>query len=256
MEGRRLFALSMLVKQMGKATTILSTKIIQASLKKRMLKKNIVLADYTFIDTVDTDDSVLVKAVMCNQAHYIFTSKRAVELVTDALEEQHIKMEASATVYCLTGETQKAVQAAGMHPMLAATSVRQLAQMIIKKGKSKKLLFFSAGSSRNNELPELLKGANIQVQEVAVYKTVLTPCMILHNYKAVLFFSPGAVQSFCMNNKLPENTPCICIGSATVRAVKGNILNANIYIADKPTQQDVVYKAAEILIANKTIAIT
>jgi uroporphyrinogen-III synthase len=226
---------------MNKEIKIISTKLIKAILKNELLKSGIILSDYNFIETVAVDYPRLPHIIKTLPPHYIFTSSKAVELFVSLVLKHKIVIPAKAIIYCLQGETRKAVLNAGMNPLLTATSARQLAQMIHKKGLSKQLLFFCA-DMRRPDLPDYLSANKINVQEVVLYKTLLKPRYITHNYAAVLFFSPSAVQSFFMANKLKSRTVCFCIGSTTAETVKQNAVKNKIFIADKPSQQSLIEK--------------
>ena len=113
--------------------------------------------------------------------------------------------------------------------------------MIYKKGISKKLIFFCS-DIRRNDLPDFLSSTKIKVKEIVLYKTLLVPKYIIQNYKAVLFFSPSAVQSFFISNKSEPGTSFFCIGSTTANALKKAAPVKTIIVADKPTQQNVVEK--------------
>lgn len=226
---------------MDKFITILSTKIIRPVLKKQLLDNNIIVEEHDFIKTVPVLNDNIKTTIKKHLPHYIFTSKKAAELFADVLEKNRITISSKHKVYCLQGETQKAVMKAGMQPTLTAASSRQLAQMIYKKSICKKLIFFCS-DIRRNDLPAYLASKNIKLKEIVLYKTLLVPKHIIQNYTAVLFFSPSAVQSFCISNKPDPDTAFFCIGKTTAAALNEVVPAKTIIIADKPTQENITEK--------------
>jgi uroporphyrinogen-III synthase len=226
---------------MNETITILSTKVIRALLKKQLLEKNILVDEYDFIETVSVPDSISTPLFKKHPPHYIFTSKKAAECFSIFLKEKKLQLPAKYYAYCLNGETKKAVIKAGMRPTLTAPNSRQLAQMIYKKGISKKLIFFCS-NLRRNDLPDFLSSMGIKIKEIVLYKTLLLPRHVVTNYKAILFFSPSAVQSFFMSNKLNPHARFFCIGKTTANTLKETVPIEKIIIADKPTQQDITKK--------------
>ena len=105
---------------MGKLMTILSTKVIRPLLKKQLFEKNITVEEHEFIKTVPVLNNNIKRAIKNHPPHYIFTSKKAAELFAILLEKNNIKVSPGHKVYCLEGETQKAVIKAGMRPTLTA----------------------------------------------------------------------------------------------------------------------------------------
>lgn len=226
--------------------TILSTKKLQASVKYKLMQVGIEIKDYAFINKETGDYRLVAEAVKNNPAHFVFTSKMAVDTFISALQYYKMKVPANAIIYCLEGNTKKSVLAARMKPFLTATSASQLAQMIVKKKFSKKVVFFCS-DIRRKELPELLTAANIDITEVEVYKTTLNSQNITCIYKAVLFFSPSGVQSFFSRNKISANIPCICIGNTTANEVKKKLPYAKIIVPDKPSLQNMIAKVMQCI---------
>lgn len=227
---------------MKNSISIVSTKKLQPAIKVQLLNQHIAITDYPFIKTTACDYKVVKDVFLQKQPHYAFTSSKAVEVVAEALRYYKIKMPENAVVYSLQGKTQKTLLSIGIKPILTATSAKQLAQMIVRKGLSKSIHFFCA-DIRRPDLPEILKAESIPVYEAILYTTELTPHKIGVNYAAILFFSPSAVQSFFSENKLNKSAACICIGRTTADAVKKYNKKATILIADKPVIHCMISKA-------------
>ena len=118
-----------------------------------------------------------------------------------------------------------------------ADDANHLADAIIEKG-VKEIVFF-CGTDRRNELPEKLKAANIKVNEIVVYRTVLTAKNISKHYDGIMFFSPSAVRSFFSANKVSDDAVVFAIGNTTADTVKQFVQN-KIIVADRPGKEALV----------------
>jgi uroporphyrinogen-III synthase len=224
--------------------SIVSTKRLQPAIKAQLLSQHIAVTDYSFIKTTAGDYKVIKDVLLQKHCHYVFTSSKAVEVIAEALRYYKMQMPENAVVYSLEGKTQKTLLSFGIKPILTATSAKQLAQMIVRKGLSKSIHFFCT-DIRRPELPEILKAENIAVNEAIIYTTDLTPHKIEVDYSGILFFSPSAVQSFFSENKLSKLAACICIGRTTADAVKKYNKKAIILVADKPLIHSMISKAVQ-----------
>jgi uroporphyrinogen-III synthase len=100
-----------------------------------------------------------------------------------------------------------------------AGSAAELVETIVREGWVKSILFF-CGDLRRDELPVRLREAGLDVHEVVVYRTLLTPRKIGREYDGIAFFSPSAVESFFSVNRLPARTALFAIGGTTARAIR------------------------------------
>ena len=87
-----------------------------------------------------------------------------------------------------------------------------------------------------------MKLAEIILDEVEVYETVLTTHKINFKPDGILFFSPSGVESYLQENKI-EDENCFCIGNTTAEALK--YVTPNRIIANQPTKESVVMKCIE-----------
>jgi uroporphyrinogen-III synthase len=141
----------------------------------------------------------------------VFTSVNAVEAVEGG----------SWKIFCIEGNTRrKAAERFGEAAIVAtAGSAAELAETIIREGWVKTVSFF-CGDLRREELPAKLKEAGLEVHEVMVYRTTLTPRKIGREYNGIAFFSPSAVESFFSVNKIPAHTALFAIGGTTAAAIR------------------------------------
>ena len=202
---------------------VLSTKKIDSRLLKEAARDGIRIIEEDFIVTLPVEGNevkAMVREWVIGSGHQaaIFTSSHAVEntvmLAGKATIPLHWK------IYCLSGATQKKVLdlLPGSEIIGSASDARSLGKTIVEQGLHKRLVFFCS-DKRRDDLPDLLKESNIELNEVVVYRTVETPVKIFEQIDAVLFFSPSGVSSFFSLNKLEESTVCFAIGATTEKAV-------------------------------------
>jgi uroporphyrinogen-III synthase len=95
---------------------------------------------------------------------------------------------------------------------------------------------------RKETVPKALKAANVNFNEIQVYETTLTPQKIKKAVDGILFFSPSAIESYLMQNKI-KNEICFCIGNTTAEALEK--ITRNIIIADQPSVENVIEDVIE-----------
>ena len=98
-------------------------------------------------------------------------------------------------------------------------------------------MIFFCGDQRRNDLPEILSKNDIEVQEIVVYETIPVSKKIEEHYHGIMFFSPSAVNSFFLNNKLPSSTILFAIGNTTAEELKKHSTNT-IITSDDPGKVD------------------
>lgn len=141
----------------------------------------------------------------------VFTSQHAVEAV-DAGPDWKI--------FCIDGATRKLVLQRFGKGVVAGTafSAGELADVIIRSGVEKRVIFF-CGDNRRDELPFRLRSAGFTVDERMVYRTVQTPQRLAKDYAGVAFFSPSGVDSFFSVNPVGDKAVYFAIGRTTAAAV-------------------------------------
>jgi len=207
---------------------ILSTKKLQPNHKQFLLNAglSVIEADFIAIQSVPFE----FKAIGQN---LLFTSQNAFKSFLLNGESANYK---DRTIFCVGSKTKEAIENAGYTVTAHADYAEQLATIIIEKYSGESLTFFS-GSMRRDTLPDTLAAANINFNEIEVYKTVLSPYSIKSRIDGILFYSPSGVTSYLSVNSI-ANEVCFCIGTTTAEALK-DITN-NIVIANKPTVENVI----------------
>ena len=105
-------------------------------------------------------------------------------------------------------------------------------------------MVFFCGDERRDELPDILKQHDIDVNEIVVYQTVEVPRKITKKYFGILFFSPSAVRSIFKLNKLGEKTIPFAIGNTTANEIK-KFSNNKIIISNEPGKENLNQKMME-----------
>ncbi len=201
-----------------KPVNILFTRPIDAILDQKASLKNVLIDTGKFIETNTSADVEIVATVKERSEEHrtvVFTSTNAIEAVISFIDHQP-----NWHIYCIGGATKDAViEFFGEDKIKAlAKSAANLAEKIIAAGTIKKVVFF-CGDQRLTTLPETLTANGIEVEEVVVYNTILTPLIIEKNYQGVAFFSPSAVHSFFSENTVATSVILFAIGKTTAATI-------------------------------------
>ncbi len=197
-----------------------------------LLHKPIVLVSHSFIQISLKTDIEFPKATCVNG---IFTSVNAIKAIipfVNALPEFE-------TVYCISGATEHLAKTTfGARPKyISATYATILAQQISASNQGYELWFFK-GNRALPTIPKVLAQSGIDFRAFEVYENKLNPLEMEQSFDAILFFSPSAVESFLMDNFIPDNTITFAIGTTTAAALEGKA--KHISIADAPSESAVV----------------
>jgi uroporphyrinogen-III synthase len=201
-----------------KPVNVLFTRPIDAILNQKASLKKVLIDTGKFIETNTTTEAEIISIVKVRSAENIavvFTSTNAVEAVASFINNQP-----NWDVYCIGGATKDAViDVFGEAKIKAlAKSAANLAEKIVATGTVKKVVFF-CGDQRLTTLPETLAANGIEVEELVVYNTVLTPLIVEKNYQGIAFFSPSAVHSFFSENTVATNVIMFAIGKTTAATI-------------------------------------
>ncbi len=189
----------------------------------------------------------LINELVSEKQNIVFTSAHAVKIVADSLTEIP-----DWKIYCIRNETRLAVEKLFGKSLIAkyAENALSLSRVIIDDG-IKNVIFF-CGDQRLNVLPDSLKKNGIELTELVVYETRLTPSQIKENPDAVLFFSPTAVRSFFSVNTLESATRIFAMGKTTAAALSKYTSN-NIIISRESDKVFVLNMAIEYAESHPTI---
>lgn len=210
---------------------VFCTRELEKPYHQMALQEGIKIKDQNFIHPVPVIDEELQASVLSQlnnpDCQLLFTSKNAVRLAfknyLGSLPEDAIN---KWTFYCIAGATRDALleYIPPERIMGAADYAEELIPHIAKR-KSGSALHFFCGDKRRNLLPDFMNDSQIPYKEWAIYKTVASPQQITDTYRAYLFYSPSAVESFFSINTLKPAKPCFAIGKTTAEALKSKITN-------------------------------
>lgn len=212
---------------------IVSTKKLSEKQKKLLLSVDFSVTDKDFISIQNKD----FEMNSVNE-HLIFTSQNAVESVLRNKKIAEIK---TKKCFCVGDKTKALLQQNDFEVLECSDYAAELASLICNKYPKGSFTFF-CGTIRRDVLPDALQLAQIVLDEVEVYETILTSHKIDFVPNGILFFSPSGVESYLQENKI-ENEVCFCIGNTTAEALK--IVTSTTIIANQPTVESVVMKCIE-----------
>lgn len=218
---------------------ILSTKKLNQEAIDKASVNDIEIDELPFIITEPIKDDALknvLRGFLQQNITAVFTSKNAA-LAFD----QIVNRELPWKIFCIGQATKKtATKIFGADKIIGvADSAIDLSNVIIQDDEIKKVHFF-CGNLRGDELPNNLKGAGREVEEIIVYETIETPQkMSRKQYDGILFFSPSAVKSFFSLNKLNEELQVFAVGKTTADSILQHE-KREIIIAEIPGQENLI----------------
>ena len=216
---------------------IASTKILSSSQREELLNTNFEVYEADFIRTtsIDFDFNTI-------NDNLIFTSQNAAQSVLlHSKHEDLIPKLREKNVFCVGVKTKALLEENGFNVVVYVDYASDLAEIITLIYSNESYTFFS-GNLRKETIPKALKEANIQLNEIQVYETTLTPHKLEVPVEGLLFFSPSGVESYLSENKIKKEV-CFCIGETTAEALA--TVTKNIRIAENPSIEDVILEVIE-----------
>jgi len=229
----------------AKEYRVLSTKKISQTLIQQAKEKDIFIDEIEFIETKPIKDASLKEKI----EHYskekiiaIFTSKHAVEAVFS-----QINFQPDWKVYCTSGKTKetllKYIHADAI--VDTADNASDLAEKIWVNEHPGFCVFF-CGNRRLDVLHDKFLAAQINLQELVVYETHLTPQKVGAGYSGILFFSPSAVRSFFLLNQISHVAILFSIGKTTKKELQQYSRN-RIITAEQPTIESMMNDVMKLI---------
>jgi uroporphyrinogen-III synthase len=223
---------------------ILSTRPLMDSLVSEAKEAGIAIEIFSFIETEAIQSIEVqqeIEQALLLTSSVVFTSMNAVEAVAIWMDDQ----QPDWMIYCIGNTTKQLVKKYFGEKSIAGTasSAAELAELIANENPADEVIFF-CGDQRRDELPEILRSNQINVNEIVVYQTIAVPHKIQKLYNGILFFSPSAVESFFGMNKVIDQTILFAIGNTTATEIK-KYTNNKIIIGDEPGKENLVRKMIE-----------
>lgn len=224
---------------------ILCTRNIPGPLILHAASENIYVQEQDFISVQPhirkEDIPLIISLIQQDMPSVIFTSKHAVNILADFIAQQkQDSVSIKWKVYCISEITLQAVKQRFPDAIIEGKGsyAAELAGVILEEKNIKEVWFF-CGNLRRDLLPDRLRENDINVNEIAIYETRLTPHAVGRDYKGIIFFSPSAVESFFSMNKLARETVCFAIGKTTASAIKNKAGN-EIITSEKQEAQTMI----------------
>ena len=223
---------------------ILSTRPIDDSLIDEAKQLDIETDVLSFIETETihtTEVQQEIENALLQSSAVVFTSMNAVEAVANEWHEQ----QPDWRIYSIGNATKQLVKKYFGEELIAGTanSAAELAELIAEEEYIDEVIFF-CGDQRRDELPDILRNNDIEVNEITVYQTIAVPHKVDKEYNGILFFSPSAVMSFFKKNKVKDKTILFAIGNTTANEIKKYTAN-KIIISDEPGKDSLFRKMME-----------
>jgi uroporphyrinogen-III synthase len=230
--------------------TILSTRPLNELLINEAKEQGIYIEVVPFIETepiLSVEVQQEVELALLESASIVFTSMNAVEAVAAYMIDE----QPDWAIYCMGNTTKDLVKKYFGANTIAGTAgnAADLASLIVEEANTGAVIFF-CGDQRRNELPDILKANDIEVNEIEVYHTIPTARKVDKRYNGVLFFSPVAVESFFSKNKADTQTILFAIGNTTATTIKKYAGNP-VIISDEPGKGNLVEKAINYFVNNE-----
>jgi len=223
---------------------VLCTRPLPSSLIEDASAAGIVIDELSFIETesiLSVEVQQEIELASTEIATVVFTSMNTVDAVTIFLDGHRPDW----SIYSIGTATARLVKAYFGEERLTGTAsdAASLAALIAADRFTDEVIFF-CGDQRRDELPDILRQNDIEVNEIVVYQTIAIPHKIEKDYFGILFFSPSAVQSFFSKNKVKDRTILFAIGNTTANEIK-KYSNNKIIISDEPGKESLVAKMIE-----------
>lgn len=216
------------------ATRPLETSLLEAAAADMVIDQ---LSLLTTEPVQDKEVLTFIAALASQPAQIAITSINAAKAVAACLD--HIP--AQWKIFTIGTATKDFVSArfGGSSIAGVAENASSLADLILEAG-VKEIVFF-CGDLRRDELPGKLASGHVQVQQLVVYHSVYACQKIDKDYDGILFFSPGAVQSFFSVNQLPPATVIFSIGATTAESIRSCSSNP-IVVSDRASAAALIEK--------------
>lgn len=186
---------------------LLSTKILRAAFKDRLIQHGFTVVEYPFIKISPQNYTPFPL-----NTHLIFTSQNAVKF---AFEHPNLytKMKGK-NCFCVGEKTKSILEENGQKVIKMTQNAHDLAHFLIKNYKNERFSFL-CGQRRRPEIEAILHQHKMELTVHELYTTTLTSKHFEIPFDGILFFSPSAVESYFAENDWSKKTHGFCIGETT-----------------------------------------
>jgi len=212
-----------------KLATVYSTKKL-SELQKEKVSPVIGIEDSDFIKI--RFNRIPPKLIKNQLENVIITSQNGVEALLNSFTKEQLNFK---NIFCVGRRTKKLIEKRIGSVVHAAKNAAKLAEYLATELKNKEATYFCS-DLRLDVLPSYLKEKGILLNEVEVYKTMLSPVKIHEDISGVLFFSPSGIESYLEVND--TNKIAFCIGETT--AVQARKYFETVHVANLPSVENLL----------------
>jgi hydroxymethylbilane synthase len=171
--------------------------------------------------------------VMKNQIeNVVITSQNGVEALLNSFTKDEMNFK---NIFCVGRRTKKLIENRIGKVAHVAKNAKKLAEYLSKEIDNKEVTYFCS-NLRLDILSAYLQSNDIVVNEVEVYKTMLSPVKIDDSVAGVLFYSPSGIESYLDKNN--KDKVAFCIGETTAKEARKHF--EKVEVANMPGVDDVL----------------
>lgn len=198
-------------------------------------------------------DGVLKVINEHSKSDWVFTSANGVKAL-ERLMKSGLQVRPEVQLFAVGSKTKEALESLGLDAQVPRIQDgAHLAELIIEEGKIDSVIYFHGNLSRD-EITGKLQEENIEVMEVEVYETIISPVSLPDTpVEAILFYSPSAVEGFKQGQGFDGELPVLfAIGPTTAEALRQET-NQSIEVADTPDTKVLLKTVADHLFKKEMI---
>ena len=184
------------------------------------------------------------------KAAWVFTSANGVKAL-EAMMQAGLQVRPEVSIFAVGSKTQQALEELGLEAQIPfQQDGKHLAELIINE-KVRSVIYFHGNISRD-EMTNILTENDIEVIEVEVYKTNISPVsMPAEPVEAILFYSPSAVEGFKQGQGFEDALPPLfAIGHTTAEALE-EASGQKVRIANRPDTKVLLQTVSTYLFREK-----
>ncbi len=208
---------------------IFSTKKLTQE-QRFMFHNDLGVASEDFLKT--SPNRIPTKVLKAKMQNVVLTSQNAVESLLTNVSAQELQFE---NIYCVGRRTKRLIENRIGKVKHFEKNAKKLAEYLVEYMEGTEVTFFCS-NLRLDDLPSILSGNGIQVNEIEAYKTKLTPVKVPPKVKGVLFFSPSTVESYLQQNS--NDKIAYCIGESTAKVARKHF--PDVLVAKIPSVESVI----------------
>lgn len=198
-------------------------------------------------------DGVLKVINEHSKSDWVFTSANGVKAL-ERLMKSGLQVRPEVQLFAVGSKTKEALESLGLDAQVPRIQDgAHLAELIVEEGKIDSVIYFHGNLSRD-EITGKLQEENIEVMEVEVYETIISPVSLPDTpVEAILFYSPSAVEGFKQGQGFDGELPVLfAIGPTTAEALRQET-NQSIEVADTPDTKVLLKTVADHLFKKEMI---